>query len=304
MRLEFAKLNGLGNDFIMIDNMDGKICLSSEQVISLCDRHFGIGGDGVILVEAPREDGTDAFMNYINSDGTLAQMCGNGVRCFAKFLVDRNLVDDSGSLVAGTLAGRRQITYTSENGKLLNAKVNMGKPILRPELVPTTLKANAKSPDGQSFVSDQAIESPWGSFSFTVVSMGNPHAVCFLDNLDSMQEDIFKGEEKNLANLNLDLIGSFFEMNDAFPEKANIEFAFICPDFIEMRVWERGCGETLACGTGACATSVAASLTGRKDKCNSVKLLGGILNIDWDESGYVFMTGPADEFFTGYVDID
>lgn len=304
MRLNFAKLTGLGNDFIMIENLDGGIKLEADQVKALCDRHFGIGADGVILVDPPREDGTDAFMNYINSDGTLAQMCGNGVRCFAKFLVDRGLVDTTdGSLVAGTLAGAKEISFETENGEMTQAKVNMGKPILDPEQIPTALKANAKSPEGTSFVENGVIESPWGPFEFTTISMGNPHAVCFIEDFDKLPDEVFDGPVKGLETLNLSLIGPFFEKNDAFPEKANIEFAVIADDGIDMRVFERGCGETLACGTGACATNVAAALTGRASRENVIHLLGGDLSIKWDDGGDVFMTGPASQVFTGEVEI-
>lgn len=305
MLIEFAKLDGLGNDFVMIDNMDGDIALSAEQVVQLCDRHFGIGGDGVILVEPPRSAGTDAFMNYINSDGTLAQMCGNGVRCFAKFLVDRGIVNpDCGSLVAGTLAGPKPITFHVENGVMVSAEVDMGKPILDPPSVPTLLEANGLTADGIPFVREQDIESPWGDFAFTTVSMGNPHAVCFIDDWDALPDEIFVSDDKSLSTLNLDLIGPFFESNPAFPDKSNIEFAQIGDDGIDMRVYERGCGETLACGTGACATNVAASLTGRAGARNDVNLLGGTLDINWREDGAVIMTGPAEQVFTGSVEID
>lgn len=306
MRLEFAKLNGLGNDFVMIDNMDGKIELAPEQVAWLCDRHFGIGGDGVILVEAHQEDGSDAFMNYINSDGTFAQMCGNGVRCFAKFLVDRGMVDPAkGELVAGTRAGNKPIRFHTEDGLMASAEVNMDKPILEPALVPTTLAANAESSEGQKFAFDQVIDSPWGPFAFTTVSMGNPHAVCFIEDWDALPDEIFISSDKSLSTLNLDLIGPFFEGNAAFPEKSNIEFAQVVgPDSIDMRVYERGCGETLACGTGACATSVAATLTDRSGRQNDVNLLGGTLNINWRDDGCVIMTGPAEQSFAGTVEID
>lgn len=305
MRLEFAKLNGLGNDFVMIDNMDGNISLTPEQVIFLCDRHFGIGGDGVILVDSPRTEGTDAFMNYINSDGTLAQMCGNGVRCFAKFLVDRGLVDiNKGMLVAGTLAGPKPIKFHVADDLMTTAEVDMGDPILNPKEVPTIFEPNAKTPDGVEYAADVALDSPWGIFEFTTVSMGNPHAVCFIDDFNALPDDIFVLDDKSLSTLNLDMIGPFFEKNEAFPEKANIEFAQVTPDGINMRVYERGCGETLACGTGACATNVAAALTNRSTRRNDVNLLGGTLNIDWLDDGRVIMTGPAEQVFTGSVDID
>lgn len=305
MKIDFVKLNGCGNDFVFIDNMDGRISLSKEQVASICDRHFGVGADGVILVDKSPKDGCDAYMHYINSDGTLAQMCGNGVRCFAKYLVDNHMVDTDGkTLNVDTLSGAKPIEYTTDSdGRLVEATVDMGCPIFDPESIPTTLNVNSKTPDNTGFVSNQPIPSPWGDFKFNVISMGNPHAVCFIDDFNDLPDDLFSDKPKSLATFDIDKIGSFYESNDVFPEQANIEFAEITDNGINMRVYERGCGETLACGTGACATSVAATLSKCAPYKNTIHLLGGDLSIDWKDN-HVFMTGPAKEAFRGTLEID
>ncbi len=304
MKLEFAKLNGLGNDFVFIDDLSHEIQLSDEQVRRLCDRHFGIGADGVILVRPPKDDRSLAYMHYINADGSLAQMCGNGVRCFAKYLIDRGFAPlDERMLTAGTMAGDRQIRFTvDDEGKMLTATVDMGQPILEPQLIPTALPANAAAPDGAPCVIEAPLGSPWGSFRFTCVSMGNPHAVCFVEDWEVLPDALFADpEEKSLDTLLIQDVGAYFESDTAFPEKANIEFACLTSEGIAMRVYERGCGETLACGTGACATFVAAVLTHRAAGSATVSLKGGDLLIQWDGRGSVLMTGPAEESFTGTV---
>lgn len=304
MTLEFAKLNGLGNDFVFVDNMDGSISVTEEQVKAICDRHFGVGADGVILVErSPREE-CAAYMHYINSDGTLAQMCGNGVRCFAKYLVDRALVDPaSGSFVADTLAGPKPISFeTDDAGAMTTATVNMGMPVFDPASVPVDAQPNFTSPEPGPCLVDFPVDSPWGEFMFTCVSMGNPHAVCFVEDWNSLHDELFADPaRKSLDSLDLDRIGAYYESNPVFPEKANIEFATVVGDVVKMRVFERGCGETLACGTGACATRVAAALTGRASRNGVVALKGGDLLIEWTEGNDVLMTGPAEESFVGVL---
>lgn len=306
MRLEFTKLNGLGNDFVVIDDRANSIKLTDAQVQQLCDRHFGIGADGVILVRPPQSDDALAYMHYINSDGTLAQMCGNGVRCFAKFLVDKGIANAAeGQLTAGTMAGDRPISFTTDDaGRLLFATVDMGAPILEPTAVPVSLEPNAHTAEGVPFVEEALISSPWGALPFTCVSMGNPHAVCFVPDWDELPDELFTDAgAKGLSTLRLDEIGAFFESNPVFPEKTNVEFAQVQDDGIAMRVYERGCGETLACGTGACATFVAAVLTERAQSESIIHLLGGDLRIAWDGSGTVLMTGPANEAFSGTVEV-
>ena len=292
MRYEFAKLHGAGNDFVMVEDMADEIAFTPEQVAWVCDRHFGIGADGVIVVKPSARPGCAAYMDYYNSDGTKAQMCGNGVRCFAKFVVDRDLAPFeldadgvAGTFVADTLAGPRPLRFTrDEQGAVCAVRVDMGEPQLAAAEVPTTLAANHES--------GAAVEAPvtvdGHSFAFTCVSMGNPHAVAFVDDV---------------AGFPVEQVGPLFECADVFPEKANIEFAQVEGDRIEMRVWERGCGETLACGTGSCATAVAAALTGRAGRACDVELLGGTLHIEWADDGHVYMTGPAEESFTGSFEL-
>ncbi len=283
---DFVKLHGAGNDFVFIEDLENRIDLSSSEVARICDRHFGIGADGVIFVRPPRNEGNSGFMDYRNADGSIAQMCGNGVRCFAKYLVDYGIVEKNTPLLnVETRAGVKTISYTADDdGKLLTATVDMGAPILSPRLVPTKLAFNALTDLGEAFVKDASIESPHGAFDFTCVSMGNPHAVTFVDDCEA---------------IDIDHVGAYFESCDAFPEKANIEFAAVKQDGIHMRVYERGCGETLACGTGACATGVAAYLTGRAGAENDLVLRGGTLHIAYTPGGSVLMTGPAEESFKG-----
>ena len=304
MELDFAKLHGLGNDFVIIDDRERTIELAAEQVVRLCDRHFGIGADGVILVRPSEDPACAAYMHYINADGTLAQMCGNGVRCFAKYLVDRELVaPDARELVADTLSGPKPIGFEVDGkGKLVCATVDMGRPVLDPAAVPVRAEANAESEQGMPYVRELPLESPWGVFSFTCVSMGNPHAVCFVEDWEALADELFADpSDKRLATLDLDRIGAFFEAHEAFPEKANIEFVTVGAGGLAMRVYERGCGETLACGTGACAVQVAALLTGHAGCENDVDLRGGTLHIAWGDDGRVRMTGPATESFNGKV---
>lgn len=289
MKYDFAKLNGLGNDFVMIEDLDDNIIFTPEQIQTICDRHFGVGGDGVIVVKPSKNPECDAYMDYYNSDGSKAQMCGNGVRCFAKFLVDRNLVDASkGTLVADTLSGPKPISFTlDDENKMVQATVDMGAPILEPLQVPTAL------PGVETHFGTVALEQDLNIdgeiYKFTCVSMGNPHAITFLDsdNLEIVQS-----------------VGPKVETCSSFPEDTNVEFAFVDGDTITMRVWERGCGETLACGTGACATAVAAHISGRAGRSVTLNLLGGKLHIEWRESdGHVLMTGPAQQSFTGSFEI-
>ena len=308
MELEFVKMHGLGNDFVFIEDLGDELDLSAEQVERLCDRRFGIGADGVIVVKPADDPTCDARMHYINSDGTLAQMCGNGVRCFAKYLVDRRIVNPAAhSLCAQTLAGPREIRFeTDEAGCMTSATADMGAPIIDPNLVPTRLEANARTNGGEPFVREAPVDSPWGGFRFTCVSMGNPHAVCFIDDFSALPGDLFpNAEDRRLATLDLARVGAFFESNRLWPEKTNVEFAVASSDGkrIDMRVFERGCGETLACGTGACATAVAGALTGRALREADVVLLGGALHICWSDSGHVLMTGPAAEAFRGTVEV-
>ena len=179
----------------------------------------------------------------------------------------------------------------------------MDMPILDPVKIPTILPANGNATNGESFVNEETVSSPWGDFSFTCVSMGNPHAVCFFDDLDQLPAEWFTSSDKTLNSFDLERFGAYFESHEAFPAKTNVEFIVPSNDGLHMRVFERGCGETLACGTGACASLVAAVLTGRSERANKVHLRGGTLNITWQENNHVLMTGPATQVFTGTIEI-
>ncbi|MDO5044330.1 MAG: diaminopimelate epimerase [Coriobacteriia bacterium] len=327
MKIDFTKMHGAGNDFVFIDGMKERVEITSEQVIALADRHFGIGADGIIVVDPPKNEGSGGYMRYINADGTFAQMCGNGVRCIAKFLVDNEYVDKKlGKVTIDTLSGPKPIDYNlDENGLVHEATVNMGDPILDAPEIPTALANNAVVDrdihpqfEGVEFVRETPLSTPWGELKVTTVSMGNPHAVIFFEDeaaIRALPDELFakldfdKAENRAQAYLNaLDLskIGAYLEAHEAFPEKSNIEF--IVPkgngEFF-MRVYERGVGETLACGTGACAVGVAAVLTKRATMGQElpVHVLGGTLYITWMHEGFVRMRGPAEVSFIGTVEI-
>lgn len=310
MELEFDKMDGLGNDFVVIDDLSNEIELSKNEIAKICDRHFGVGADGVILVRPSEREECIAYMHYINSDGSLAQMCGNGVRCFAKYLVDHGFVDPSNEyLVADTLSGPKKIKFNiGKNGLMISACVDMGEPILDPSNIPVDLSKfisiTQKSKEKNDAVVDAALDSPWGEFKFTCVSMGNPHAVCFIEDWLSLPDDVFTSTEKSLKTFDVSKVGSFFESNSAFPEKTNVEFAEITCTGINMRVFERGCGETLACGTGACATCVASVLAKNETNEVDIHLLGGTLHINWSDDNQVYMTGPAEKTFQGVINLD
>lgn len=283
MLLEFTKMHGLGNDFIMIGDLTESLDLAPEAVAWFCDRNFGIGADGLILVRPASVPDADYFMLYYNADGTTAEMCGNGIRCFAKYLADRDVLDPAtGSVRVQTLGGIKPITFTrDDDGLMETATVDMGTPVLEPDRVPVDL------PGGR--VIGHEIATELGSFSFTAVSMGNPHAIIWVDDVDSAP---------------VSEVGPLLETHPLFPAKTNVEFAqVLAADRIRLRVWERGVGETLACGTGACATAVAGVLDGRTDRDVTIELPGGELSVNWDADNHVYMTGPATEVFRGTVTI-
>ncbi|MHB1135191.1 MAG: diaminopimelate epimerase [Coriobacteriia bacterium] len=283
MQLTFSKMNGLGNDFVMIDDRDETIDMTPEAVAWFCDRHFGIGGDGLILVRPATTPDADFYMHYFNADGSLAEMCGNGARCFAKYVVDhRFIADDATSLVIETLGGLKPVTFTrDENGLLLLATVDMGVPAFAPEEIPATF-------DGTQ-VYDCPLETPFGTFNLTAVSMGNPHAIIWVDDVDDAP---------------VHTVGPFIATSDRFPQGTNVEFAqLVNGTTIRMRVWERGVGETLACGTGACAVLVAGTLSCRVGRHATIELPGGDLEIRWHEDDHVYMTGSAAVSFVGSVEL-
>lgn len=282
--LPFEKMHGLGNDFVMLHYKYLPEGITEENLAKrLCDRHFGIGADGLIIAK-PGQSGEAPFAwSYINSDGSVGQMCGNGIRCFAKYIYDRGLTHET-EFGVETLAGIIKPSI-QEDGQI---KVNMGAPILEPTKIPTTLQ-------GSGPAIDQPIEAIDKTFNFTPVSMGNPHAIMFVSS------------EAELQNFELTKYGSVLEKHRIFPEKTNVEFAFVRDrNYIDLRVWERGCGITLACGTGACATVVAANLKGLVDDGPvTVKLPGGELIIEWDKAqNTVFMTGPAQSVFIGQIELE
>jgi diaminopimelate epimerase len=287
MELQFVKMHGLGNDFVVIEDLAEELDLSPEAVAWFCDRNFGIGGDGLILVRPATAEGAEFFMLYYNANGETAEMCGNGIRCFAKYLVDHQLIPaDQDDVVVQTLGGLKPIAITrAYDGTLYLATVDMGVPQLLPELVPTTLRCEAP---GDPVIACP-IETSAGTFDVTCVSMGNPHCILWVDD----------ASEAQVAE-----IGPVIENHPAFPNRTNVEFAeLVAGDRIRLRVWERGVGETLACGTGACATAVAASLQLEIGREAVIELPGGELAIRWAEDDHVYMTGPAEEVFSGTMHI-
>jgi diaminopimelate epimerase len=277
MDLHFTKMHGCGNDFVVIDDRAETLDLDESAVRLLCDRHFGIGADGIILVRPATDPAAEFFMYYINADGSLAEMCGNGVRVFARYLCDAGLV--TGSHVAvQTLAGIKLIDIIRDGaGAFSLARVNMGAPVLTASDIPTTLPGDP--------VVDATVATVMGEFAVTCVSMGNPHAVLWVDDVDEAP---------------VTTLGPVIEAADAFPRRTNVEFAeFVDDTHIRLRVWERGVGETLACGTGACATLVAGVLTCRTGRRATVGLPGGDLDIEWVKDGPVLMTGPASTVYEG-----
>lgn len=280
MTIEFTKYHGLGNDFILIDNRsDSQPVVSPEQAVHLCDRHFGIGADGIIFA-LPGQDGTDYTMRIFNSDGSEPEMCGNGIRCLAHFLYTLEASSTQlGEYRIHTLGGVMTPKLQPEG----QVKVDMGIPRLLASEIPTTLGASEEKVIKQPLaVADQ-------SWSVTCVNMGNPHCVTFVEDV---------------AAIPLETIGPQFEHHPAFPQRTNTEFVQVVrSDYLKMRVWERGAGATLACGTGACAVLVAGALTGRSDRAATVELPGGCLEIEWTTApeGRIYMTGPAVRVFTGSI---
>lgn len=278
--MNFTKMHGIGNDYLYINCMDG-IDFDPVQVsIKLSDRHFGVGSDGIILI-CP-SDCADFKMRIFNADGSEAKMCGNGIRCFSKYVYAKGLTDKT-EIQIDTLSGIKMAWLTVEGGEVTAVRVNMGSPILEPALVPIKF-------DGESMI-NQPIQVDGEIWNVTSVSMGNPHCITFVDDVDGMD---------------LEKIGPKFENHDIFPDRVNTEFVKpINSDTVQMRVWERGSGETWACGTGACAVSVASILNGVvSGNTVNVKLRGGDLKIEWDrEENTIYMTGPATFVFEGTVEL-
>ena len=275
--MKFTKMQGIGNDYIYFNCFEEAIENPAELSRRLSDRRFGIGGDGICLIKP--SDRADAFMDLYNADGSRAMMCGNGIRCVGKYVYERGICRRD-VLKIDTLSGVKTLYLTVENGTVTAVKVNMGEPILEPAKIPTTLSSNLK----------QKIQANNTEYEVTAVSMGNPHSVIFTDEVDT---------------LDLEKIGPALENHPVFPERVNTEFVQVLgPHEVRMRVWERGSGETWACGTGACATVVACVLNGKTERDVIVHLRGGDLTIYWNEkTGEVEMTGPAQFVFDGTVEI-
>jgi diaminopimelate epimerase len=277
--IEFVKYQGLGNDFILVDNRSSsELLVSPAQAIKLCDRHFGIGADGVIFA-LPGLEGTDYTMRIINSDGSEPEMCGNGIRCLAGFVAQ----------LEGSSAKNAQYRIHTLAGVIApqlmddgQVKVDMGLPKLLAKEIPTTLS----SPEQK--VINQSLEVAGKNWLVTCVNMGNPHCITFVEDV---------------AAIDLEKIGTQFEHHPAFPQKINTEFIQVVKrDYLKMRVWERGAGITLACGTGACAALVAGVLTGKCDRQATLELPGGNLLIEWSESDQrLYMTGAQERVFAGTI---
>lgn len=273
--IRFTKMHGIGNDYVYIDCMESVPADLEGLAIEMSNRHTGVGGDGIILILP--SDKADCMMRIFNADGSEAMMCGNGIRCVAKYVHDKGIVD-SLHITVDTLSGVKVIDMTTgPDGLVASATVDMGEPVTLAAAVPV------KS-DGETFI-EQTVETGQGPVKLTAVSMGNPHGVVFVDDL---------------SRVDVHGLGRELELNPMWPDRANIEFVEPQPDgSLTMRVWERGSGETMACGTGACAVAVAAAITGRAGRASTVHLLGGDLRIRWADNNHVMMTGPAATAFEG-----
>lgn len=281
--MRFTKMHGLGNDYVYVNCFKEKVENPAEAARYVSDRHFGIGSDGLILI-CPSEK-ADFEMVMYNADGSRSEMCGNGIRCVAKYVYDYGLTDKT-SISVETLGGIKYLDLTVENGKVALVRVDMGIPELRAEAIPILCETGEEE-NGRKVIREPIVVDGM-EYQMTGVSMGNPHAVFFLEDV--------KG-------LDIEKIGPKFENHERFPKRINTEFVRVIDrETIEMRVWERGSGETLACGTGACAAAVAAILNGLAERRVTVKLLGGDLLIEWEEeTGKVYMTGPAVTVFEGEI---
>lgn len=275
--MKFTKMQGLGNDYVYVDCTRQELPDPEKTARIVSDRHFGIGSDGLILI-CP-SDKADFEMRMYNADGSRGEMCGNGIRCVAKYVYDYGLTDQT-SISVETLGGIKYLDLTVEHGKVSLVKVDMGTPILEPSRIPVAASGTR--------VVDEPLEVEGKVYHMTCVSMGNPHAVIFMDDV---------------AGLDLEKIGPSFENHERFPNRVNTEFVKVLDqNTVEMRVWERGSGETLACGTGACAVAVASILNGYTEDQVTVRLLGGDLEIFWDRAAdKVYMTGAAKVVFDGEI---
>lgn len=277
--MKFTKMQGIGNDYVYVNCFKEQIENPSQAAIKVSDRHFGVGSDGLILIKP--SDVADFEMEMYNADGSQGAMCGNGIRCVAKYVYDYHLTDKT-SISVNTKSGIKYLDLTVEDGKVKEVKVNMGAPILNTAEIPMIY--------GKDQVIAQPLNINQNLYEVTAVSMGNPHVIVYMEDV---------------KNLKIEEVGPCFEKSSVFPESVNTEFVRVIDrNTVEMRVWERGSGETLACGTGACAVAVACVLNGYTEEQVTVKLLGGDLKIFWDrEANLVYMTGPAEVVFDGEIQI-
>ena len=277
--MKFTKMQGIGNDYVYVNCFEETVKDPNKTSRFVSDRHFGIGSDGLILIKP--SDVADFEMDMYNSDGSQGAMCGNGIRCVAKYVYDYGLTDKT-QISINTKSGIKYLDLTVEDGKVALVKVNMG--------APDTIAKNIPIVSDKELVIDEPILVDGKEYRMTGVSMGNPHAVVYIDDV--------KG-------LDIEKIGPKFENHEVFPDRVNTEFCKVLDDHtVEMRVWERGAGETLACGTGACAVAVASILNGYTKEEVTIKLLGGDLKIFWDrKENLVYMTGPATVVFDGEIEI-
>lgn len=277
--MKFTKMQGLGNDYVYVNCFKETIENPPEMAKKVSNRNFGIGSDGLIMINP--SDVADFEMEMYNADGSRSEMCGNGIRCVGKYVYDYGLTEKE-HISVETLAGIKYLDLTVEDGKVKLVKVDMG----NPELVPANIPIVA---DGDRVI-DEPINVNGTEYRMTGVSMGNPHAVVYVEDV--------KG-------LDIEKIGPAFENHECFPNRVNTEFVKVLDqNTVEMRVWERGSGETMACGTGACAVAVACILNGLTEDKVTVKLLGGDLQIEWDkEADKVYMTGPAEVSFDGEINL-
>ena len=286
--MKFTKMQGLGNDYVYVDCTREELATPADVALAVSDRHFGIGSDGLILIKPSKT--ADFYMEMYNADGSRSAMCGNGIRCVGKYVYDFGLTDKL-DISIETAAGIKYLSLRLLDGKVSEVRVNMGAPELSPEKIPTTLEGTREvtvngAEDKVRAVLGARLNVLGKDYEVSCVSMGNPHVITYVE--DEKAIDIEK-------------IGPAFENHPAFPERTNTEFIRVADrKNLYMRVWERGTGETLACGTGACASAVATMLNGLCDRAVTVHLLGGDLQIEWDAGdNVVYMTGPAVTVFTG-----
>lgn len=276
--MKFTKMHGCGNDYIYVDCIHQKISNRSSLAKRISDRHFGVGSDGLICID-PSEV-ADFKMDMYNSDGSRGKMCGNGIRCVGKYVYDYGLTDKT-CITVETLGGIKTLFLNIKDGAVDTVRVCMGEPEFHPSSIPVLI-------DGEQVILKTVYvkETPW---EISCVSMGNPHAVVFVEDVDSLA---------------LESVGPYFEHHPMFPERINTEFVQVLDEtHLKMRVWERGSGETLACGTGTCASAVIAALCNKTKNCVTVQVLGGKLEIEWDrDTNLVYMTGPAEIVFEGIYD--